>query len=504
MNIIDRALAVISPETAVRRLQARRALGILESLNARSYDGGKINRRNPKRAPATSANGAMNNADFVRVRDRARDFVRNSPHGSRAVEIFAANAIGTGIIPASRTGNKALDKKVNDLWAASCEEMDADGQSDWAGLQTLAARSMFEGGEALGRLRVRRESDGLKVPLQLQLMEGDHIDNSRHEGLAFGRTVLGVEFDGLGRRRGYYLFNQHPGEMTGFSMPGFTSQRVDAAEVIHLYRKLRIGQVRGVSAFAPVITTATDLRDMWEAIVIKSRIEACFAGFITSDETDGGAVGVDKSDGQGGVFREIEPGMMHRLKPGEDISFANPSATQNVDPLLIHSYMAMAVGTGLTLDQLTGDLRQANYSSLRAGKVEQRRLIEQFQYQGMITMFCKPFRRRWLEMAILAGKLKGKPEDYLCEWIVPSVEPIDPVKDLTADIMAVRSGRMTPQQFVGAWGNDFDTQVQDIAAANKLFDELGLTLDIDARKVSQAGLIQQQGQQEPAQAAPQP
>jgi capsid protein len=38
---------------------------------------------------------------------------------------------------------------------------------------------------------------------------------------------------------------------------------------------------------------------------------------------------------------------------------------------------ASAVGTGLTYDQVAGDLTQANYSSLRAGKIEFRRLCEQ-------------------------------------------------------------------------------------------------------------------------------
>ena len=43
------------------------------------------------------------------------------------------------------------------------------------------------------------------------------------------------------------------------------------------------------------------------------------------------------------------------------------------------SLEAAAVGTGLTYDQVAGDLTAANYSSLRAGKIEFRRLCEQVQ-----------------------------------------------------------------------------------------------------------------------------
>ena len=53
------------------------------------------------------------------------------------------------------------------------------------------------------RLRERRVEDGLPVPLQLQVLEADHLDGTRTEELKDGGFVLqGVEFDALGRRRG--------------------------------------------------------------------------------------------------------------------------------------------------------------------------------------------------------------------------------------------------------------------------------------------------------------
>ncbi|WP_155518468.1 phage portal protein, partial [Ralstonia solanacearum] len=54
-----------------------------------------------------------------------------------------------------------------------------------------------EGGECLIRLRPRREEDGLAVPLQLQLLEAEHLPMHLNTDLPSGNVVrAGIEFDG--------------------------------------------------------------------------------------------------------------------------------------------------------------------------------------------------------------------------------------------------------------------------------------------------------------------
>ena len=61
---------------------------------------------------------------------------------------------------------------------------------------------------------------------------------------------------------------------------------------------------------------------------------------------------------------------------------------------------------GVPYTNVTGDLRQANYSSLREGKLEFRRRIEQFQHGTLVFQLCRPVWRRWLRDAVLAGALE--------------------------------------------------------------------------------------------------
>ncbi|MFD2030942.1 phage portal protein [Ancylobacter dichloromethanicus] len=235
-----------------------------------------------------------------------------------------------------------------------------------------------------------------------------------------------------------------------------------------------------------------DHADFHEAAVTKGRIEACFAGFVKNTEGEPIQVGSDgkASPSTGLPVQTIEPGMLHRLNPGEDVVFSQPTSSPIFDSFMVHTLMAIAIGAGVTYDQLTGDLRQANYSSLRAGKIEFRRLVEQIQYHVIIPMLCMPTWRKFIETAILTGALPRRPEGYPVDWITPANEPIDPVKDMTADILAVRSGRMTVAQFFASWGNDPMTQLDEIQKYNKLLDDMSIVLDIDPRKVARAGSAQ--------------
>lgn len=494
MSIIDRAIGVFSPRTEMQRLQARAAVRILrEQVERRSYDGARAPRRGLVWSRGQSANATVAPA-LAPLRDRARDLVRNTPM-ARVPDVLAAHIVGTGIVPVSRTGNRALDRRVNKLFDDWQEACLISGEVDFYGLQALLCRSIVEGGEAFVRFLPRDSQSRLAVPLHLRAMEGDQIDETKHG--PSGRTnahsaTLGIEFDTEGARTGYWVRKAHPGEPHTFR--GLESVFVEAGDIAHIYRPLRIGQSRGITWFAPVILTARDLSDYLEASLVKARTESCFAAFVKSGDPGmpGNLAAATKVSAPKAKPEELElsPGMVARLEPGEDVVFAQPTSSNSFEPFVLHAAMTIAAGIGLTYDQLTGDLRQANYSSLRAGKIEFRAIVRQMQHHMMIRMLCKPVWKRFIEAAVLAGKLPVRASGYPASWIAPGFEPIDPLKDLKADILAVRSGRMTWDEFVAEWGNDPQTQLDELERINKEIDARGLVLDTDPRKVGAGGTAQ--------------
>jgi lambda family phage portal protein len=255
--------------------------------------------------------------------------------------------------------------------------------------------------------------------------------------------------------------------------------------MLHVYRKDRIGQGRGVPWVAPVMLKGRDAADLEEAIVVKSRIEACLAAFIKTNDTArtlGQKVqNEQRPDGSQRRIETLTPGMIAYLDQGEELQTVSPSSSVQFEAVLTSTWLTIAAGAGITYDQLSGDLRRANYSSLKAGKIEFRRIMAQFQAHTLVAMLLDPLWDRWCEAAMDAGILPRREGGYPVEWIMPANEPIDPMKDMQADILAVRSGRMTWPQFVASWGLDPDAQLDEIEAWFKEIDKRKITLDTDPR-----------------------
>ncbi|MFN7305582.1 MAG: phage portal protein, partial [Acetobacteraceae bacterium] len=176
-----------------------------------------------------------------------------------------------------------------------------------------------------------------------------------------------------------------------------------------------------------------------------------------------------------------------------DVSVVNPSGGGSHTAFARRSLEAAAVGAGLTYDQVSGDLTQANYSSLRAGKIEFRRLCEQVQYGMLIPMLVRPIAERFHAQGALVG-LWGDAMPKGVAHVPPAHEMIDPLKDTTALIAQVRAGFVPQPEAAGAFGYDFRSAVEMIREANAALDAAGISLDTDPRRVAKSGGAQDAAQ----------
>ena len=478
MNFIDRLVAAVAPQAAVRRARARLAL--------QAYAAGRP-RVGQKywRAPSSGPNAEIEpTLDLLRA--RARQLVRDNPYAARAVSVLVAHQVGTGIM--ARIDNEEV-QTAWDEWAKLC---DHDGLHDLAGIMALAARTMAEGGESLIRIRQLSRSEarrrGLTVPLTLQVLEGDLLPLSVVGAPRNGNRIeQGVEFAPDGTRVAYHLRKRHPGENLGSNISLATElERVPADQIIHLYRCQRAGQIRGVPDFASVLLRLKQLDDYEDAALEQAKAQALLGVFITTPEPLDGETLVD---GQDRGF-ELYPGMVHNLPSGTEPRFLTPSGSGGFEPFAMHQLLAIGAGLGVTYDQITGDLRQANYSSLRAGKIEFRRKVEQDQWMLFIPRMCEPV---WSAFQRVMGVLVSV-ERAKVEWQPPRFEMIDPGKEIAAARDAVRAGFETWDQVVSGFGYDPDKQAAEIAKSNDRADALGLILDTDPRRISSAGQAQDAAQ----------
>lgn len=474
MNWLDRIIGWFDPARASRRVHARMSMAAAERF---AYEAARRTRRTSGwLAPNTGPNAEIAGA-AERLRARSRDLVRNNSFAARAVAAIAQNAVGTGIVARTPV------RRVAEAWREWIEVCDADRALDWYGIQTLVARAVVESGECLVRFRPRRQEDGIRPPLQLQMLEPDYIDSSKNGRTETGYMLDGIQYDLIGRRVGYWLYSSHPGErLVGAGMPA--SSLVPAGEVLHIYRKDRPGQERGAPWLAPVIMRMRDLDDYEEAELVRKKIEACFAAFVIGGDP-GRTLGAARTDATGQRVEQFEPGMITYLGDSEDVRFATPQPSAGYPEYVRHQLRAIAAGLGMPYEVLTGDLSQTNYSSIRAGLLEFRRMIEQFRWQVLIPQLCQPVWDRFTRDL-------GVEERVPVTWTPPRWEWVDPAKEADAIQTNIRNGLMTWREAVSEMGYDPDEQLAEIAATNAAWDAAGVVLDCDPRKVTQGGSVQKE------------
>lgn len=480
MNLFERVIMAIAPKWALSRSRAR--------LMARHFESASSGRRTAGWSRrGTDANAAASGPTLGYLRAQARDLVRNNPWARRGLRRLVTNTVGWGIRPKA-TGRGA--EQVMKLWKrwAETTECDAAGRLTFYGLQRLVMRTVAESGEVLVRRRRRRPEDGLTIPLQLQVLEPDFIDTGKDgiKGIEGGPIIQGVEFDAIGRRVAYWLFDQHPGGTGTLISP--VSLRVSASGILHIYDQDRAGQVRGPSWLASIDVRLHDFDEFEDATLMKAKIAACMAAFVHDPMGDPGSLAEDGTDAATGQPTDtFEPGMILNLAPGKTVTVANPPASTDHQTYSATALRGVAAGFGVTYEDLTGDYSQVNFSSARMSRLAHQSDVEDWRWNMLIPQFCAP-AWAWMQEQLLLSGLEIDSEP--AEWTPPAAPMVDPDKEGMALMRMVRAGAMTPDQMVRAQGFDPAEFWQEYAAALKRLDRLGIVLDSDPRKTTGAGQAQ--------------
>jgi len=398
------------------------------------------------------------------LRARAQHEFANNAVARRAVESLTNACWGGDGVTAL-----FLDRAVQrawDRWTAVC---DAGGRLDWVALGRLLLETVIVAGEAFVVLQVDEAAPG--VPLRLQILGPEHLDESRTDG----STLAGIRYEGA-RSVGYWLFPRNPA-LAG----AVDSVYVPAERCLHVYRPLAPGAMRGVSWLAPVLIALRELDEYLQTALTRAKVGALFSGFVRTPDGSNPLA-------QNGAVPALEPGVMVRLQPGEDIEFSEPpDAGAHFDPFVRAQLRRIAAGLGIPYELLSGDLSAVTFASGRHGLLEFRRTVEAVQYALLVPMFCQPVVERWAALAAAAGVLPADADATVRRWVAPEVEMLDRRAEVLTDLLRVRAGFTSRSEVVGRTGWRAEDIDREIADDNARADALGLTLDSDPRKTTQQG-----------------
>lgn len=497
---IDRAIAVVAPQWAARRAQAR---GMLDGFDrardhVRRYEAATLGRRGANWITSSSSIDSELRGSLSRLRARSRDLTQNNAWASSAVNSLQTDLVGTGIVwsPRSTEGDEAkldqaVDSKLRRLWLPWIESKACDlrGRRNFYSLQSIGARELVEGGEFLVR---RVWTNERPVPFRLLFLEADHLDTMK-DGytLADGnRIVQGVEYNPYGRAVAYWLFRDHPGDVG--SIINLVSERVPASDVLHVFEEVRYGQTRGLPRGTSCMLKLRDVDEFEDAQLVKQKVAACFVGFVHDLTADGGGLGnvLGELDANAatpaageGTTRKFTPGMFQGLPAGKTISFGQPPTIEGYADFVTINLRAVSQAYEVTYERLTGDLRNTNYSSARIGAIKYNGALDRTTWHTLVPDLCDGVFGWFRDAMVLLGEL---PPTVGAEWTAPIRPLVDPTKDVPAAIKAVRAGFKTRSECVRELGRNPIAIEREFVEENARADAAELSFDSDGRRPEQA------------------
>lgn len=175
-------------------------------------------------------------------------------------------------------------------------------------------------------------------------------------------------------------------------------------------------------------------------------------------------------------------GELPELDYGEKLNFIDPRFPTTSHKEFTQT-MLRNICSGLCVQYptLANDLEGVNFSSIRAGLVDERdmwRLIQAW----FITDFLKPIYLKWLKMALLTtlADITVTPAQMeMVRWLPRGWDWVDPQKDADSTILKLGEGLSTYEMECAKVGLYWEDVAVQRAKEQKKFDELGVQFGVD-------------------------
>ncbi len=419
------------------------------------------------------------------LRERARMLYMAAPIASSAIKTPRTNVIGLGlkmnpkidreILNLSREEAERWERKVKvefSIWADDKRACDATGMNNFYAMQQLAFVSWLVSGDVFALIKHRDNTQMYPYSLRLHLIESDRCATPETTGFinvtyaeqGENKIYDGVEVDSDGMVVAYHFRNRHPYEVsleeTKYTRVLAYGEKTGMPNVLHVMNSERPEQYRGVTYLAQIIEPVLQTRRYTESEITAAIVESFFTAFITT-ESDASEMILDEVGEEGEEPHqqvshnqneyEMGSGNVVVLNNGEKVEFGDPKRPASGFQSFLKE-MCTQIGAALEIprDILMKDFN-ASYSASRGALLEAWKSFK--MYRGwFVDDFCNPVYSIWMSEAVARGRISapGFFTDPViraawlgCEWIGPTQGQLDPVKEVTAEIMSVEAGFST-------------------------------------------------------------
>lgn len=500
MNILEKAIAFVSPEAALRRAGARKRMQIMNSGYA-NY--GASHTKKSLLGWIYSGGSAYEDIqmNLSTLRQRSRDLYAGVPLATGALKTMRTNVVGHGLklksqidyefLGMSEEAAQKLERQIErefKLWAESTE-CDIERLDTFRELQQLAFLNWMLSGDVIVLLPTTKRVNS-PYDLRIRLIEADRVCNP--EGNTNPNIIGGVETNEHGEVVAYHIANGHPLSRMDMDKTGW--QRVEAfgketgrRNVIHIMSRERIGQRRGIPLLAPVIESLKQLGRYTDAELVAAVVSGLFTVFIeknaSSDEAVFGEVipREEQVDANDENSLELAPGAIIDLNEGEKAHDMNPGRPNaNFDGFV--TSICRQIGAALEIPyEILVKHFTSSYSASRGALLEFWKVVS-MNRSWLANDFCQTIFEEWMAEAVAKGRINapGFFADPMirkaycgAEWNGPAQGLLNPVQEVRAAEMRVQNGFSNrTKEAMELTGSDFNANVTQLKREEAMMKEV--------------------------------
>lgn len=313
------------------------------------------------------------------------------------------------------------------------------------------------------------------VKLDLHLTECDQISSPYGiaESYQSPNYVDGIVIDDYGNPQTYHRLKSHPGDTFGSGLNEKTD--IDAGDMIHLFRRDRPGQMRGIPWLTTSLPLFAVLRRYTLAVLAAAESVASFGGVIYTDSPQATPASVDEMD-------EIELELRSFLTLPEGWKMGQLKAEQ---PTTVYEMFRNAVMMEIArcihmpLFKAIGSSAGYNYASVRMDLQAYIAAIKVIRHQYEVECLDRIFDM-WLDEAFLIpGYLPALPAmryGIPHSWMWDEPEHVDPSKVASSVETLWNLGLLSDEEYHLSRGVDPDEHYARMERQTANRSRLGLIL----------------------------
>jgi lambda family phage portal protein len=480
LNLIDKAIAYVSPKQALKRATHRKKI---EILNQGYGNHGASRKKKSLFGWLTSSGSVIEDIEdnIPTLRERSRDLYMGAPLATGALKTMRTNVIGAGLKLNAQIDYEYLGMTLEEadawetqverefsLWADSIH-CDAQRMNNFYELQQLAFLSWLMSGDCFALLPIIPRAN-MPYDIRVQIIEADRVCNPDNLLNKFdAKIVNGVEINFRGEVVAYHIAQHHPSSISMKRKEWARVTKFGSAtgrpNVIHLMESERPEQRRGVPILAPVIESLKQLTRYSEAELMAAVISGMYTVFIKSENPQNEVVGQffpdDEQLDDDEINYELGNGAIVALGENESIETANPGRPNTAFDGFVTA-ICRQIGSALEVPyELLIKHFSASYSASRASLLEAWKMFR-MRRSWMANDFCQPIYEEFLAEAVAKGRISApgffsdplaKKAYCTAEWNGPSQGQIDPLKEVNAAAKRVEEGFSTRTRETVELGN---------------------------------------------------